>query len=403
MSKVLNRVTPFPHSIYGAIIKPIRDADADENFFLKRFLDGPQEVWETLYAKIGLMAKIQDPNNTPANVLPLLKQLVGFTGQFDSLTSELDEATLRKLLRLSIPIWRERGTEAGLVSVVRVLIQTEPNLFNWFFHHFIIDEVVLGEEWEGFDPWILEGPEDSVVPFESRLMIFDPGTVDRDLLLNVLNLFRVPSERIDVTYHPFMEDWDLDWGQWESIGNDPNLAVDAGIGQIRPTTSPWAVVTSPITDQLDDHSVRWKFAFVEIPVGAGSRTFLASRFLETSPGNWAGVGVRFNYQTDTITFGTFTFAEGGPTLTFTPVTDYPGWHFAKDTFYTFTIEMEDDGTDLVVQFFSDRNFVFRETIIGGASTYPNGGAAMLGRTLDLDFDFVHVTPIPVDSDRVEPS
>lgn len=406
MTKVLNKVTPFPHSLYRHIIKPVRDADEDANLFLKRFLDGPQEIWETLYSKIGLLAEVMDPDNTPASALQLLKQLVGFTGQFDSLTAELDETTLRKLLKLSIPIWRDRGTEAGLISVVRVLVLTDPNLFNWFFHHFIIDEVVIGEDWEGADPWILDAEEGSLEPFTSRLMVFDDGTLDRPLLLNVLNLFRVPSERIDVTYHPFMEDFDLDWSQWRQTGDTPPvLTTDNGVGEIRPTAF-WNLDTSLVTDfDLDNHSVRMKLKRTEVTTGPASRVVIASRFKEVSGGTWKALGARVNLLTGTIDFGVFQYIESPESGTFSIFSTFTDFTFALDTFYTFTLEMEDDGTDVFVQFFVDRNLVFSETYVGGiaASGLDKGSALLSGRTMDIDVDFVHITPIPVDADRVEPS
>jgi phage tail-like protein len=400
MSKILDRVKPFPHSIYRSIIKPIRDADA-ETEFLKRFLQGPQAAWEDIYTAIGSLAKIQDPDETQANALPLLKKLVGFTGPFDTLTADFTEDQLRKLLLLAIPIWKEKGSEKGLLSAIRLLVAVNPLLFNWFFHNLIIDEAVIGEEWGGTDLWILNNEEGNVEPFESRIMVFDDGTLDRDLLLNVINLFRIPSERIDVTYHPFLEDFDLDFGQWNVQGNTPGLIVNEGIGEIRPTSAPWLLDSSPVTSSLAGYSTRVKLKRIETPASPSTRTIIGARFQDLGGGSWSGFGIEINFVQETIQFGTISFTSP-TTLTFTPLATFNDWHFAEDTFYTFTLEVEDDGTDIVVQFFADRDQVFRETLVGGDATYPNGSVLIAGRNMDLDIDFVHITPIPVDADRVEP-
>lgn len=213
----------FPLDMYRFLIAPIPEADhKDGNLFLKRYLDGPNDVWKTIVAGLQNIPKLWSVGDTADAHLQFLKNIVGWTPELELITDRLDDAGLRRLIAASGALWRERGPENAILNVLRIVSGgVRMRIWNWFDFRWIIDETELGEEHEGQDPWIVDAPSESRDPqpfsslnsddvernaeYFSNLRIVDDETLDRQLVKDVLNLMRAANERFDITYVDFLD------------------------------------------------------------------------------------------------------------------------------------------------------------------------------------------------------
>lgn len=199
--------------MYKFIIEIIRQEDSSRgNLFLKRFLDGPQNVWRQTTQSIFDLKKIWDISETPEHLLPYLKRFVGWTPDLDSITDNLDSLTLRRLIAASVPFWKKRGPEDAIVDILRLTTTARVRILNWFDLRMIIGETAWGEDHSGYDPWIISTSGDS----EYNIRIVDNGTLDRALVRNLARLTRPVGETVVITYLGFMDlfETDDDTSQW---------------------------------------------------------------------------------------------------------------------------------------------------------------------------------------------
>lgn len=232
-------------NIYDFIIYPIRLRDQQEGkLFLERFLAGPQTVWETTREKIQSVKTLWSLVDCPDAYLKYLKYIVGWTKDLDGITKDLDALTLRRLISLSVQMWKSRATESSICEALNLLVPGRARILNWFFLRWILDETVLGEEHQGRDSYLLSMPEDA---YWSNIRIVDNpvGTVDRTLIKTLLNLMRPVGERFEIIYLKFLDLFDIDGdvAQWDQ-GTATALLVEDGMLKLRgvATEATWANV-----------------------------------------------------------------------------------------------------------------------------------------------------------------
>lgn len=217
-----------PSKIFDFIIDPIRSADRRQGHdFLRRYLEGFQSVWETTDAKIFDVTKLWSITDCPNEQLAFLKQIVGWTNDLDNITRELSYDELRRLIAISMRIWKRRGTESSIEDILFFATGARARVWNWFFFRWIIGETLFGEEHEGYDPWIVpDAGEDEQAEYLSQLRIVDDGTLNRTLVMNLLRLMRACSERWEVIYLTFLDTFLVagDSTQW-TTDNAPHLIV----------------------------------------------------------------------------------------------------------------------------------------------------------------------------------
>ncbi len=80
----------FGLDIYRFILSIIREEDEKATLFLKRFLQGPQAVWETTQTKIFAVKSLWDVANVDAAFLPYLQTIVGWTGDLTKIPDALE-------------------------------------------------------------------------------------------------------------------------------------------------------------------------------------------------------------------------------------------------------------------------------------------------------------------------
>ncbi len=148
--------------MYNFLIAEIRDRDKREGFeFVKRYLKGPQIVWDDLVALRNAIPNIWSAAECPEQVLPYLKAIVGWTKERETkkITDKLDSEGLRRLIQVSGALWRQRGPEDLILFVLSVLTRgARARIWNWFDFRWVLDETELGEEHQGRDPWIINLP-----------------------------------------------------------------------------------------------------------------------------------------------------------------------------------------------------------------------------------------------------
>lgn len=119
--------------IYSFVIKSLRDLDRDEGReILKRFLIGPQNIWKETHDKIYSLLDTLDPDTIPNELLKHRKWSVGLTSELDFLTDGLSDDDLRRLIILSMAMWRRRGGRPGIRTMIFGMTNKRALIFDYF-------------------------------------------------------------------------------------------------------------------------------------------------------------------------------------------------------------------------------------------------------------------------------
>ncbi len=204
--------------IYLFLIETIRIEDAQNgDLFLKRFLEGPQRVWEINQSKIFAIKDLWSVTDVPDEFLQFMKNIVGWTKNLQNITDALDKDTLRRLIGSSVALWKVRGTEDAMVSILTLVTGARIRSWNWFEFRWISDETGFGHESDGFDPHNISIDNDR----EINIRIMDDGSINRALVFNLINLFRPTGERVEITYLKLLDLFNVngDDTQWSASGH----------------------------------------------------------------------------------------------------------------------------------------------------------------------------------------
>ena len=166
--------------MFRFVSKPLRDLDKSAgNDFLQRFLNGPQIVFEGTQEKINELKTLNNPAKIRADLLQYLKDHVGLTKELNSITNDLSENDLRKLIALAVPLWKQKGLEVGYQNILRLFTGKGSRVFNWFDFRWVLGEKALGSEFLGEDAWLISkvGLEGSVTAGNVALLLNFEGHV----------------------------------------------------------------------------------------------------------------------------------------------------------------------------------------------------------------------------------
>jgi hypothetical protein len=202
--------------IYRFILNGIRIEDQKDILFLKRYLEGPQSIWNRIQETIFSIKDLWSAADCPDEYLRYLKNIVGWTVELEPITDELDDDTLRRLIAVSWAIWKERGSEDAMINVLELLMTSRLRLWNWFDYRWVLGETELSEELEGRDPWMIDLPVDGGSDeYFSNLRIVDDGSLNRTLVRNIVKLMRPVGERYEISYITFLDLFRIaDSSQW---------------------------------------------------------------------------------------------------------------------------------------------------------------------------------------------
>jgi len=226
--------------MYRFLTNSIRLEDLQNGLFLKRFLQGFQEIWKTTHTSIFSLKNLWNILAIPDRLLQHMKNIVGWTDDLSDITDQLDYDTLRKLISISIAFWKDRGVESTTISILELLTQAPCRIWNWFDFRWIIDVTQLGEEHQGRDPHIIDIPGVGDSEYHSNLRITDDGYLNRQLVESIMKLTRPVGERITVHYLKILERFTYDAENWIDLYDpgiiDDELIYEDGIGKMENST-----------------------------------------------------------------------------------------------------------------------------------------------------------------------
>lgn len=210
------------------------------NQFVERLFRGPQDVvFDGIWDRTEEAKDLWSLLDCPDEYLQYLKNIVGWTKDLNRITDGLDSNQLRRLISVSARLWKTRGSEDSLVSILRLLTGMRATYYNWFDLRWVWEETGFWEEHEGTDPWITADDNQ----FDIRIV--DQGNLNRQLVLDVCRLMRPAGERISVLYLAFLDLFDVegDYYQWSQQAG-ASMAVGNGMMTLSDTSGFEAVVAN---------------------------------------------------------------------------------------------------------------------------------------------------------------
>lgn len=388
----------LPLRMYRFIVESIRIEDERRGaLFLKRFLDGPQFIWADTQARIFAIKDLWDLTKIEDEFLPFLKNIVGWTSDLSDITDALDSVQLRKLIGTSIPLWRERGPEDTIIDVIQLVTAAKARIWNWFDFRWVLDETEISEEHEGRDPWIIDlpGPPASD-EYRSNLRVVDDGTLDHELVVNLVKLMRASGERIDISFITFLDLFsivgdDILFDQSETGTILP--IIEDGVAKLDGVGEQKAVVDDEVrADSPDwkDYVTYWRVRGKGTATGSGGE--FGGMFYWTDESNYTrAVITPFDNRVRLIQ------VTGGTPSTLANIDFTPFGRLYDDTFYGIRVEVVNGGR-LVV--FVDSIEIINITT-PGTPTKGRLGLYAGADTDDVEFDEIEMFQVPLSTELVD--
>jgi len=148
----------FPFQIYSFIIRRIRQIDETlGTALIRRFLDGPQEVWVRMDKRAQDLLDIFDPEKVEARFLPSLRKLVAFGDDLLDVVNAASEAELRVIIAGAIQFWQNRALrESGYQTAIDLVTGNRFKIRGYHDFKFILGETPIQEELQDLDPFMLD-------------------------------------------------------------------------------------------------------------------------------------------------------------------------------------------------------------------------------------------------------
>lgn len=383
----------LPLDMYRFLLEPIRQEDAKREgaFFVKRFLEGPQELWLQIQEKIFSIRDLWSITDCPDEYLTYLKNIVGWTSELDVITDRLSAKSLRRLIAASIPLWKSRGSEDTLSDVLKLVTGAQSRIYSWFDYRWIADETETGEEHEGRDPWIIELPGPPTLnEYYSTMRIVDDGNLDRELVREIIKFMRASGERVEVAYVDFMERFTIedDLTQWSTLEGTSYLEVEEGVGKLWDSSQRQSIVVSdgafPNSSQWDEYVGYWRIK------GKDGGEFGVLFYVQDDSNYYM---VALDVATNAVVLSKKVAGAYTPIASYTPTTP-----LYADVWYGVRIHTNDEGSDTRIKIYVDSN----EVIDVADSTYNDGSLGVYhisGYTVTLDE--VEMFQLPLDTEVVD--
>jgi len=181
-------------------------------------------VFEDQQSLIQQVDTLHDVDLIADEFLIYLKHTVGWTNELDSITESLTPDQLRKLIELSAPFWKTKGTESGLRDALRLLTGRDVVLRNWFHYRWVVGIARLWRLGDERDPFVVGDTAGARDQFLSFVFVSIDSGVDRQLVRDLVNLHRPLQEVYNVVYVEVVDDFALDRSKWvTSTGAEPTL------------------------------------------------------------------------------------------------------------------------------------------------------------------------------------
>jgi phage tail-like protein len=379
--------------IYMFLIEGIRLADATDegNLFLKRFLEGPQTVWDTNQAHIFALKDLWDINNVPDRFLQYLKRILGWTPDLDNITSALDYDTLRRLIAASAQLWKDRGSEDALGDVLQLTTSARNRIMGWFDWRWVTDETGLGHEHEGRDPWVVGEADQQVF----NVRIVDNGSLNRALVRNLCKLMRPMGERIEINYLLALDLFQTDGDNSQWITEDAAAPLDVldGVASLEGATDALGAVLA--VDGVETWDNYIFTARVKGVFGAGGFDVWGVTFLYTDDENhYAVYATTSGWALVSIVGGTLNIladvgSGGSPHTTATP----------SDMWVSVRVQVVPEAGDTRIVVYIDGTEVFN--VLDSTFSLGPPGIIRLTKDADVTLDEIEVMGLPAESDTID--
>jgi hypothetical protein len=211
----MGKIDPdFQYDAFLFVIEGIR------NELMERWYGDPEGInpensiqgwFERIHARILQLPLLLDPDFEDTNLDLLLGQVGWDSSEEVDFTSGLSDAVKRRLVALSVPFWKTRGTDQGITNFLRILTGQVVLIRSWFYHRMILDEAGFWFEGGGADPW-LTGSRYTEGDESLTWLIVNRGNIDeldRELVYNVLTFTRAAGDHFGVVYAAFADDFSL--------------------------------------------------------------------------------------------------------------------------------------------------------------------------------------------------
>ncbi len=384
--------------IYRFVLESIRLEDRKADLFLRRFLQGPQQVWETTQLKILDLRTLWDVTTIDERWLKYLKSIVGWTPAYDYITDELTSDQLRYLISSSIALWKSRGSEDSMIDLLTLVTDSRMRIWNWFDYRWILDETVIGEEHDGFDAWMISIPASSGKgEYWSNLRIVDNGDLNKKLVRDIVGMMRAVNERFEIIYLSFLDTFEVDDDstQWYDTYEDAATGSPMSVANGEATLGNNAAVEKAIVDDTnaqgwDNYVCYWRAKISQIGGSAGTGTLL---FYVTDLANSFSILI----DVPNNRFGLGHIISGTPTYSW--YATLPGG-FVADIYYGFRIVIAPivSTGQLNVTLYVDNVEMISETI---TATYVAGSVGF-GHSVSqtITVSEIEVARLPIDSDLI---
>lgn len=382
--------------IYPMLLEGIRVLDQDQGgAFVERYLRRAETLWARYQQKVWRLPYLVDYRRTPAAMLEYLRAHVGFgpkSGLPDEIASRLDEAGLRKLIKLAVPYWTRRGRRDALADSIRTLASgIRPAIDDWFSMRMLIDEAAIGVEGlPGSDPWLLYasvfGVTGSSADGEVQVVLRVPdlGGLDRQLVEDLAQLARPVGERYEIAYVDFIDTFvDGRLGLWATREGSGAVSLPAD-SESAPTRLPGLLFGTLTREAIDvPAAASWRRYVLTAVLGAKvSPWVMRFRVYAQDPLNYYAVDVQRDSSTGPNTVAIAKVVGGvETTLAITNAVDCttPAARGVR-------IELDDAGSGNQIRVYVD-NLLALEHV--GDDTFSQGG---------VEFECIHG---PVSVHRVE--
>lgn len=384
--------------IYRFLLSSMRNEDKKTGFLLKRFLEGPQEVWKIIRNRIFEIKTLHDIVNVEDEYLKYIAPIVGWTGEYESIIDTLvedeDYDTLRRLILSSVALWKKRSTEDSVMGVLALVSKARTRIFNWFDFRWIIGETALEEIREGFDSWLLDNPETSSGDENySNIRIVDDGNLNKTLVVDLVKLMRPVNEKIEITYLSFMELFTIDYddSQWTEIAG--SLDVLNGTAKLDNTSiSESAIVEIDETGTAESWSNY--IAYFKIKGDATTGEFGCGVYSKDSP-SVVGYWVSLKLSTNQVIL----YSNSGGSLTPLVTYDYSAMGIlTADVYYGIRIQATDEDSTTRIKVIIDAEEIISTT----NSNYTEGSLVVWhNANAEIEIDDVEMTELPASTYLVD--
>jgi len=223
----------FQYDVFKFIIESRRNA------LLSRWLGDPdladaeksiQGQFEAIQANIAQLPELYVLDSD--KVQPrLLAWLLGWDDNpLVDFVDDLSDDQLKKLIELSVPLWKNKGTAGAIVNLLRIFTGKTALIRDWFWYRWVIDGSGFWQKARGTDPYLVGSQYTEADEWLTWIILnrVGIGETERRLIYDLLTFIRPTGEHFGVVYAAFADDFANGFSQWTQIGTPGTLVTTEG-------------------------------------------------------------------------------------------------------------------------------------------------------------------------------